>query len=95
LKCGGNVWRIPYDTIQYSWQKKHKDRFPLGLPEKCIRLSGIPKDSLILDPFIGGGSTAIKAKQLGMNFVGFELDQEDVDNAYRWLVEEKCDDIKW
>ncbi len=88
LKCGGNYWEIPYDTIQYSWQKRHKDRFPLELPEKCIKLSGIPKGSLILDVFVGGGTTAVKAKQLGMDFIGFELDQEDVDDAYKWLKEE-------
>lgn len=88
LKCGGNYWEIPYDTIQYSWQKRHKDRFPLKLPERCIKLSNIPKGSLTLDVFVGGGTTAVKAKQLGMDFIGFELDQSDVNDSYKWLKEE-------
>ena len=62
LKCGGNYWEIPYDTIQYSWQKRHKDRFPLELPEKCIKLSGIPKGSLILDVFV-----EVELQQLKLN----------------------------
>jgi site-specific DNA-methyltransferase (adenine-specific) len=87
LRCPGNVFYIPYDTIQSKSQKRHKDRFPLELPEKCIKLSGIPKGSLVLDPFMGGGTTAVVTKQLGMNYIGFELDEEDIEKANQWLEE--------
>jgi site-specific DNA-methyltransferase (adenine-specific) len=81
LRCGGNTWYIPYETIQNKKQKIHKDRFPLGLPEKCIKLSNIPKGSIVLDPFMGGGTTAVVAEQLEMNFIGFEIDKKNIKQA--------------
>lgn len=73
LKCGGNVWYIPYETVQTKEEKLHNDRFPVGLPEKAIKLSGIPEGSLVVDPFMGSGTTAIAAIRLGMNYWGTEM----------------------
>ena len=74
LKCAGNVWDIPYDTVTDKKDKLHNDRFPLGLPEKCIRLAGLEKASLIVDPFAGSGTTAVAAYNEGMRFWGTEKD---------------------
>lgn len=41
LRCAGNVWYIPYETIQRREQKYHKDRFPIELPLRCIKLSNV------------------------------------------------------
>jgi DNA modification methylase len=49
--------------------------FPKTLPEFCIK-SGCPKNGIVLDPFMGSGTTAIVAKRLGMNFIGFEINKD-------------------
>jgi site-specific DNA-methyltransferase (adenine-specific) len=76
----GNIWFIPYQTIQSrSKQRPHPATFPVKLPDMCIRLHGNAK--LVIDPFIGIGSTAVAAMRLGISFVGFELDKEYLDAA--------------
>jgi site-specific DNA-methyltransferase (adenine-specific) len=45
----------------------------------CIRLHGSAK--LVIDPFVGIGSTAVAAMHLGISFVGFEIDKEYLDAA--------------
>ena len=46
------------------------------------------ENSLILDPFMGSGTTAVACKQLNRNFIGFELSQEYVDIANKRLAQE-------
>jgi site-specific DNA-methyltransferase (adenine-specific) len=76
----GNMWFIPYQTIQSrSKQRPHPATFPIKLPEMCIRLHGNAK--LVIDPFVGIGSTAVAAMHLGISFVGFEIDKEYLDAA--------------
>lgn len=76
LKCAGNVWYINYETIQKTEQKLHNDRFPVELPERCIKLSGIKEESWVLDPFSGSATTGVACQKLGMNYVGFDIDKE-------------------
>jgi site-specific DNA-methyltransferase (adenine-specific) len=42
----------------------------------CIRLHGLNKTKLVLDPFLGIGNSALACAHLGVNFVGFEIDSE-------------------
>jgi len=72
----GNQWFIPYETVQDK--KEHPAMFPKKLPEMCIKLHGLKKRNplTILDPFMGVGSTAIAAQELGCNYVGFEIDEQ-------------------
>jgi len=76
----GNTWFIPYQTIHSrSKQRPHPATFPVDLPDMCIRLHGSAK--LVLDPFIGIGSTAVAAIRREISFVGFEIDKEYLDTA--------------
>jgi site-specific DNA-methyltransferase (adenine-specific) len=76
----GNIWFIPYQTIQSrSKQRPHPATFPVNLPEMCIRLHGSAK--LVIDPFVGIGSTAVAAMRLGISFIGFEIDKQYLDAA--------------
>lgn len=71
----GNVWFIPYETIRSRSQRPHPATFPSRLPEMCIRLHGVRKGMLVLDPFNGIGSTALACLRLGVSYAGFEIDE--------------------
>lgn len=75
LRCRGNTWFVPYQTIRSrEKQRPHPATFPVKLAEMCIRLHGISNTRLVLDPFMGIGQSAIAARRLGIDFVGFEID---------------------
>jgi site-specific DNA-methyltransferase (adenine-specific) len=75
LRCRGNTWFIPYETIQSrDKDRPHPATFPPRLPEYCFRLHGVSHLHLTMDPFLGLGSTAIAAAQLGLDFIGVEID---------------------
>lgn len=75
LHCRGNVWFIPYPTIRVRLQDRpHPATFPVRLPEMCLSLHGRERIHKVMDPFFGLGSTAVAARNLGLSFVGFELD---------------------
>ncbi|MBS7247726.1 MAG: site-specific DNA-methyltransferase [Candidatus Freyarchaeota archaeon] len=76
LRCRGNTWFIPYETIQRrEKQRPHPATFPPKLPEMCIKLHGLRKTKLVLDPFMGIGNTAVACTRLGVDWIGFEIDE--------------------
>ena len=76
LRCRGNTWFIPYKTIRSrEKQRPHPSTFPLELPEMCIKLHGVEKVRLVLDPFMGLGNTAVACVRLGVDWIGFEVDE--------------------
>ena len=76
VRCRGNTWFIPYDTIQSREKDRpHPATFPPKLPEMCLRLHGLDRARTVADPFMGLGSTAVACAALGMNFVGIEMDE--------------------
>lgn len=75
-RCRGNTWFIPYETIQSrDRERPHPATFPTKLPEYCVKLHGRDRVTLVLDPFLGLGSTAVACARLGVNFVGVEMDE--------------------
>ena len=91
-KCIGNAWFIPYTPTSrlskqigveedHNYRKNsranHPATFPEKLPEQCIKFSGIRKDSVVYDPFIGTGTTIVAALKLGMKGIG-----TDISNKY-------------
>ena len=63
-----------------SSNKKHSAVFPVALPTWFIKLFTQPGD-VVLDPFLGSGSTAIAALTLGRHYVGVEISAEYVELA--------------
>ena len=73
-RCAGNVWHIPYKTVRSKAQKfDHPAGFPVELPERCIKLHGI-EGAVVLDPFLGAGSTLVAAERLDCEGIGIEVD---------------------
>ena len=82
LRCRGNTWFIPYETIQNREKDRpHPATFPPRLPEMCLRLHGLQRTRMVADPFMGLGSTAVACAQLGLNFVGIEMDERYLEEA--------------
>lgn len=77
MRCRGNTWYIPYDTISNRAKErgKHPATFPIGLTEQCIRFSGVT-GGVLLDPFMGSGTSAIAAVKQGLEYIGFDIDSE-------------------
>jgi site-specific DNA-methyltransferase (adenine-specific) len=86
IRGRGNTWFIPYTTIQNT--REHPTIFPVKLPEMCIKLHGIRKDMVVLDPFMGTGSTALACQRLGVNYIGFEIDKSYVALAHKELLKQ-------
>ncbi|GBQ30731.1 DNA methyltransferase [Gluconacetobacter sacchari DSM 12717] len=73
-RCRGDTWFIPYETVRDKAQKfNHPGTFPVQLPRMCIRLHGRP-GALVLDPFMGTGTTLVAAQAEGARGIGIELD---------------------
>ena len=76
LRCRGNTWFLPYDTIQSrDKERPHPATFPWRLPAYCLKLHGLKRIRMAADPFLGLGSSAVACASLGLNFVGIELDE--------------------
>jgi site-specific DNA-methyltransferase (adenine-specific) len=76
VRCRGNTWFIPYETIQRrDRDRPHPATFPSQLPEQCLRLHGLGRIKVAMDPFTGLGSTAVACARLGVNFIGADIDE--------------------
>lgn len=65
----------------------HKTVKPLRICEYLIKLTAYSKNAVVLDPFVGSGTTAVAAKKLGLSYIGIEVNQEYVEIAERRLRE--------
>jgi len=85
LRCRGNTWFIPYETIQSrAKERPHPATFPVQLAEWCIKLHGVSRVQTMLDPFLGIGNSAIAAQRCGVKkFIGFEIDETYLAEARR------------
>lgn len=69
-----SVWSF---NAESATKVGHPAPFPIELPARCIKLYTF-EDELILDPFMGSGTTAVAALELNRHFVGYEVDYEYV-----------------
>lgn len=82
VRCRGNTWFIPYETIQSRERDRpHPATFPPKLPEMCLRLHGRDRIGTVADPFMGLGSTAVACVDLGVDFIGIEMDEDYLEQA--------------
>lgn len=70
------VFLLPKPNKQEKGEyNDHKTVKPLLVCEYLIRLSAFAGEAVVLDPFIGSGTTAVAAKRLGKHFIGIELNE--------------------
>jgi DNA modification methylase len=77
----GSVWKL----VQSPNLTPHSSTFPLDLPVQCIKAAGIEGQGLILDPFMGSGTTGKAARMLGHDYVGFEIEPETCKLAKEYI----------
>lgn len=88
-RCRGDTWFVPYETVRGREEKfNHPGTFPTALPELCLRLHG-QQDAVVLDPFMGTGTTLLAAEEIGARGIGIEIDPDYVAIA-RQRLREKC-----
>jgi site-specific DNA-methyltransferase (adenine-specific) len=88
LRCRGNTWFVPYETIQSREKERpHPATFPVQLAEWCIKLHGASRVRSMLDPFLGIGNSAVAAQRCGVQkFLGFEIDDAYLAEAKRRIA---------
>lgn len=80
------VWDIPNNKKREELEHgKHPTQKPLRILNRIINLSSKPND-IIMTPFSGSGSECLAAKQLGRNYIGFEVKDEYYELSLRRLA---------
>src|SRR5581483_10028553 len=80
-----DLWRIPAESAR---RVNHPAPFPVELPLRLIELYTYAGD-LVLDPFLGSGSTAVAAVRSGRRYAGYDIDPDYVALARARVAEEE------
>lgn len=86
LELGYNpkdLWSVSRLHREHPERAEHPTQKPLEIIERMVKAS-CPPGGLVLDPFMGSGTTAVAAKKCGRNYVGFELNSD-----YCGVIEER------
>lgn len=84
-----SVWNIPPESAK---RVGHPAPFPVALAERLIHLYTFA-EQVVLDPFMGSGTTAVAAKKWDRHFVGYEIDSTYVEIARRRISEIVSDSV--
>jgi len=85
------LWEFYYEDRDIRDRDIHPAVFPIALPKKCIE-SFTHKGELVLDPFVGVGTTLVAAKDTGRNAVGFDLNKRYIEFTKKRLSQQKLSD---
>ncbi|MGH9031518.1 MAG: DNA-methyltransferase [Acidimicrobiia bacterium] len=77
MEATTDVWEIPPES---ATRVDHPAPFPIALPERLIHLYTY-YDDLVLDPFVGSGTTAVAAVRTGRHYAGYDMDAAYVKRA--------------
>jgi DNA modification methylase len=86
----GREWAYPTNVLHMAtecYNRNHAATFPVDLPSWFIKLFTEPGD-VVLDPFIGSGTTAVACVRLGRRYIGFEWNPQYVQVARQRLEKE-------
>ncbi len=79
-KCPGTVWEYLMAGDKNPLKRKHPAVFPDKIPLDFIRVF-CPPNGVVLDPFMGSGSTAVAALMTGRNYIGYDISSEYIEIA--------------
>jgi modification methylase len=76
-----SVWKLRPEMNKLT-AFNHPAPFPIEIPTRCIySILDEQKDCLIIDPYMGSGTSAVVSKMLGHNYFGIDISQEYITNA--------------
>jgi len=78
LKCQIGVWQFYYEARDIRDKNLHPAVFPIALAAKVISLF-THRGELVIDPFVGSGTTLVAARDLDRNAVGFDLQKKYIE----------------
>lgn len=83
-----DVWKITYPQSNFKKDPKlHPAQKPIKVMERII-LASSNEDELILDPFVGSGTSCVASKKLGRGWIGIDINPEYVEMAKKRLMRE-------
>lgn len=85
-KNPSDVWDIPNVKANHIEKTEHPCQFPVAIPQRLIRAL-TNKDDLVLDPFMGSGSTGVAALVEGRRFIGTEIQKKYFDISVERIEE--------
>lgn len=75
IKCQLGVWQFTYEKRDVRDKKVHPATFPISLSKRIIQLFS-HEGELVLDPFVGAGTTLVAAQDTSRNAIGFDLQEQ-------------------
>lgn len=78
IKCQLGVWQFAYEGRDIRDKNVHPATFPISLCKRVISLF-THEGELVLDPFVGSGTTLVAARDLNRNAIGFDLQESYID----------------
>ena len=88
IKSQVAVWEFFYEKRDIRDKDVHPAVFPIALPSKCINLF-THRGELVLDPFVGIGTTLVATRDLDRNAVGFDLKKEYIEFSRSRLAQSR------
>ncbi|RME80630.1 MAG: site-specific DNA-methyltransferase [Zetaproteobacteria bacterium] len=88
IKSQLGVWRFAYEKRDIRDKNVHPATFPIALAKRVIELF-THAGELVLDPFVGSGTTLVAASDLGRNAIGFDLQRKYIELCKKRLEAEK------
>lgn len=88
LKSQIGVWQFTYQSKDLRDKNLHPATFPISLSKKIIELFS-HEGELVIDPFVGSGTTLVAAQDLNRNAVGFDLNEDYIHLSAKRVRENK------
>ncbi|MDD3427649.1 MAG: DNA methyltransferase [Caldisericia bacterium] len=83
------VWQFIYEKRDIRDKNIHPATFPISLAKKIISLFS-HEGELVVDPFVGSGTTLVSAQDLNRNCVGFDLKKEYIELCHNRLIQQNA-----
>jgi site-specific DNA-methyltransferase (adenine-specific) len=82
-----DTWHVPRVAGTFRERVPHSCQMPLDVVERIVKVASNPGE-VVLDPFVGSGTTLVAANKLGRRYIGVELNEETARLAQGRLEEE-------